>query len=88
MTFSTGNMPVNKMVLTPGSDSLKISYMNCNKISEHARYQFTEELTSKLVNQSGLSAYRLMPLLAEVVIRLNILEGKEPTALPDSLTLP
>jgi hypothetical protein len=89
MTFSAGNMLVNKTLLTPGSVPLKISYMEPKKIDEYVLVRLTDEITKKLyVPGHGIGAYNLMPLLAEVVMRLNLLEGKEPGALPHSLTRP
>jgi len=88
MAFFTENMFVNKILLTPGSTSLKISHMNAKKIDKHALSRLTTKLTKELIiSCHGLSAYNLMPLLAEIVMRLNLLEDKEPTALPDSLNL-
>jgi len=48
MTFSAGNMLVNKTLLTPGSVSLKISYMEPKKIDEYVLVRLTDEITKKL----------------------------------------
>lgn len=58
---------------------------NANSDIENEIAQMRKIIESYLLTSKGISNYRLMPLLAEILVRLNRLEGKEATDLPLSI---
>jgi len=51
-----------------------------------AIFEMTDWMTCRLVSlYEGVTGYKLVSLLAEVMVRLNRLEGKSLTATPESL---